>query len=518
MQTVEVGFASSAADSSGLRPPQVPLVPSLSRDFPATHNCRKAVLCLQPTVSCCFENREASASTSSDADSAKKADVPDDEVERPVVSKDAVVRYMDQTELENFLQQHNLTAAQYSEGVSFSIGEGGRELLRAALFHYTDGRTLQGASVPQLLKHAFALGLWPLAQRIRAERSAGILTDLHLAFSNFKSAQSRRRRRSSTALMHAVRDAGGRILSIIYDPNKTLPIGLQGRVRLKLLIAKRMEKNPNKAAALLIEHGLDGVRLREATVAELLAIAWVLGLWGSVEEIVRGNEHRKRSLLAKRASSAHAAGCTSSSNLEELPKRQCKRRCAQPQSSAESQGPTPAPCLASSGPSAAGCTAKAEVLAVTSLEASPPSTVVHSQSARLKASASRIRLPADAQDVPAPIAEQGDTVQPCNADLLADGIMANDTAATQCTHPGDPYTHLERIGQLVACANPAAPNAKAVAADVVKELLALVQKGVLPDPPKEILIQLQTAAIRLGVHDAPSHAPQVCGQPAEPAG
>ncbi|KAL8448705.1 hypothetical protein Emed_003614 [Eimeria media] len=402
----------------------------------------------------------------SDGDSAKKADEQEEEVERPVVSKDAIVRYMDQTELDHFLKQHNLTAAEYWEGVSFSIGEGGREFLRAALFHYTDGRTLQGASVPQLLKHAFVF------------------------------------------------------------PNKTLPIGLQGRVRLKLLIAKRMEEDSNKAASSLIEHGLDGVRLREATVAELLAVAWVLGLWPSVEEIVRGNEERKRSLIAQRASSMYAASSspgTSSISAEESPESPCKRRCAQPQSSAENLGITPSsPCLASRGPPAVAANTEAEASTAIAAEASSPRAPVDRHSAEMNESTSRTSSPAHAhlQDLAVSSGGQGDIPgQPDAADLLANGTTtAEDAAATQFTHPGDSYRHLERIGQLVACANPAAPNAKAVAAEVVKELLTLVQKGVLPDPPEEILTQLQSAAVRLGVHGAQSHATQICGQLAEPAG
>ncbi|KAL8444257.1 hypothetical protein Emag_005614 [Eimeria magna] len=454
MRTADVGLPPSLADSSRLFPPEASLA-SPSRDFLASLNCPTAGLCPPAAASSCSENREGLGSTSSDGDSAKKADDQEEEVERPIVSKDAVVR-----------------------------------------------------------------GLWPLAQRIRAERAAGVLTDLHLAFSNFKSAQSRRRRRTSTALMHAVRDAQGRILSIIYDPNKTLPIGLQGRVRLKLLIAKRMEEDPNKAAALLIEHGLDGVRLREATVAELLAVAWVLGLWNSVEEIARGNEERKRSLVAQRASSNHAgAACTSPTSFEEQPASQCKRRCAQPQGSGETLGTPSSPCRASSEPSTSAATADVEASAATTLEASSPSAVDESQSAEIIESIFETSLPADPQDFAAHNAGQRDNpVQPGNANLLADETMAENSAATQTTLPGDSYKHLERIGQLVACANPTAPNAKAVAAEVVKELLALVQKGVLPDPPEEILTQLQSAAARLGVHGSPSNAPQICGQLAEPAG
>ncbi|KAL8438671.1 hypothetical protein ACSSS7_000013 [Eimeria intestinalis] len=277
-----------------------------------------------------------------------------------------------------------------------------------------------------------------------------------------------------------------------------------------------MEEDPNKAASLLIEHGLDGVRLREATVAELLAVAWVLGLWHSVEEIVRGNEERKRSLVAQRVSSAHAAAGSSPSDFEDRPASQCKRRCAQPESSAECHGPIPPLCIAST----AAATAEAEVTAANTREAASPSTdVVDSHPTGVNESGGRNNLPTHAQECADATAGQGDAaVQPDSANVDAGQSMANDSGAIQTTSPGDPYIHLERIGQLVACANPAAPNAKAVAAEVVKELLALVQKRVLPDPPEEILTQLQSAAIRLGVHGAPSHAPQACGQPAEPAG
>jgi hypothetical protein len=45
---------------------------------------------------------------------------------------------------------------EYERGVSFPLGEGGRELLRACLnVKGCKGRRLQGASVPVLLKLAY---------------------------------------------------------------------------------------------------------------------------------------------------------------------------------------------------------------------------------------------------------------------------------------------------------------------------------------------------------------------------
>lgn len=81
-------------------------------------------------------------------------------------------------------------------------------------------------------------------------------------------------------------------------------------------------------------------------------------------------------------------------------------------------------------------------------------------------------------------------------------------SSTETCRAGDPCEHIERIGQLVSTANPAAPNAKSVAVEVIKELLALVKKGLLPDPPSEVLAQLQSAAVRLGVDETPINALQ----------
>ncbi|KAL8440395.1 hypothetical protein Efla_000283 [Eimeria flavescens] len=452
---------------------------------------------------------------SSAPNASKGTDDSGDEVERrPVVSKEAVMRYMDQAELDGFLLHHNLTAEEYSEGVAFSVGEGGRELLRAALLQYTDGRTLQGASVPQLLRHAHSLGLWPLAQRIRAERSAGVLTDLHLAFANFKAAQSRRRRRSAAASMHVVRGEDGRILSIIYDPSKTLPIGLQGRIKLKLLITKRMEEDPTKAAALLIEHGLDGVSLREATVAELLAVAWVLGLWRSVEDIVQENEQRRRNALAKKAAGGPAGSLGgAAAACEDQPERPCKRRRPLLQKSSAQEATREGVLSAASLEAPSEAAAEAGALAARPLAgadaqspSSSPSYVESQISGSDECTQADVVLPG-ADDCVA--ASEDETAKHCVADPhLADGTPPGDLASSGASQCAESYRHLERIGQLVACANPTAPNAKSVAAEVVKELLALVNKRLLPDPPEEVLRQLQSAAVRLGVDAAPTSASQ----------
>ncbi|XP_026190062.1 uncharacterized protein LOC113146557 [Cyclospora cayetanensis] len=442
-------------------------------------------------------------------------DESEDKVTRPDASSSDILEYMNERDLALYLEQHNLTAEPYAEGVAFCIGEGGRELLRAALLHHTDGRALQGASVPQLLKLAHAAELWPLVQRIRAERLAGKLTGLHLAFCNFKAAQSRRRRRTCTVSMHAIRNGEGKILNIIYDPHKTLHIGLEGRSRLKLLITKRMDSNPETAMALLVEHGLQNICLRFATVAELLAIAWVLGLWQFVVEIKQDNEDRKRSLTSQKTM-RHRGTRRTGERLDASQGHPGKKGRTQeylesPETAADAQLNGIFRCDVS----AVRCDPHAgKVREAASLQALAP--VNGCKGSSFKETNDR---PKDIDDVgtvasvtdnqgPADgVAEPVSVLPACEApqEAPAKPTTQKDLSGTACSSSGP----LHRIGQLVSLANPAAPNAKAVAAEIVQELLSLVQRGLLPNPPKAVLQQLQVAASRLGICSTPPFSPQV---------
>lgn len=266
--------------------------------------------------------------------------------------------------------------------------------------------------------------------------------------------------------------------------------------------------------ALLIEHGLDGVRLRDATVAELLAVAWVLGLWRSVEEIAQANEEHKRSVLAQKA----AAGDRNVQNL----RGQGRKRCTRHPQSAEG--------------GAATADLRTVCNEVTARRFSPDSIFTAGKSQYVDdfqsstPSSSSVASPPAALSIahtpsnPAfalthPSKHQGASgrieAKMCHSTSEICSGSANHVVSRQSSRSNDPNKHLERIGQLVSAADPADPNAKAVAAEIVKELLALVKKRVLPDPPAEVLTQPQSAAARLGVHVPTFNSPKAFGS-AEP--
>lgn len=526
LQTFDLGFLATGS-RTGICTPRAPEAASPAC-YPPGAASPTQLLSFPNIIGKFSRSRDAVMPTGSDANTTvqspatKTAEEFENELGRPLVSKDAVIGYMNESELGHFLLQHNLTAEKYSDGIAFSIGEGGREFLRAALLHYTNGRTLQGASIPQLLRHAHSFGLWPLVQRIRAERTTGKLTGLHLAFSNFKAAQSRRRRRTSTATMHAIRDANGRILSIIYDPSKTLPVGLQGRGKLKFLITKRMEENPDKATTLLAEHGLHGVRLRDATVAELLAVAWVLGLWRAVEEIAQANEEHKKSMSAQ-AGEGHKKNRHVREDLDRQFSDQGKKRCTQRQQSLDA-GKTFVDHNAGLNDVATGAV-PCNFVGITQPETCiQPSVTLPDCMESPLAGFSGIHKDAHAahtvEESPgcqAAAANMSETIQSQPANEPSTETLGK-PRCSQSSPTEDPLGHLEKIGKLFSAANPAAPNAKAVAAEIVKELLALVKKGLLPDPPSEVLSQLQSAAVRLGLHTTLIRSPEAFATASPPSG
>lgn len=262
--------------------------------------------------------------------------------------------------------------------------------------------------------------------------------------------------------------------------------------------------------ALLIEHGLHGVRLRNATVAELLAVAWVLGLWRSVEEIAQANEEHKRNVLARKVAAGHRSIRSTREHLERPPGPQGKKRRTQRHEVAEGLAAVD---HSDSGNDISACKSGSSpgifVGPTQATDFHPSACMADSVEKNCDATMpSYAVLPVpNSPDTHVACAGVSGTVEKQPAVQTSAAVPANPSSAGTSAS-GDPCGHLARIGQLVASANPAAPNARAVAAEIVRELLALVEKRLLPDPPAEVLTQLQSAAVRLGVEAKPIHSPQ----------
>ncbi|CEL97964.1 unnamed protein product [Vitrella brassicaformis CCMP3155] len=92
---------------------------------------------------------------------------------------------------------------EFYDGISFSLGEAGRELLRyyiRASGHGKKGKTLQNPSIPVLLRMAYETGLWRVAVRLHLEhKGVAPMTPAHEEMRKYKQDQSRRRREKHKA-------------------------------------------------------------------------------------------------------------------------------------------------------------------------------------------------------------------------------------------------------------------------------------------------------------------------------
>eukprot|EP00918_Siedleckia_nematoides_P053931 GHVU01117854.1.p1 GENE.GHVU01117854.1~~GHVU01117854.1.p1 ORF type:complete len:711 (+),score=53.28 GHVU01117854.1:1820-3952(+) len=157
---------------------------------------------------------------------------------RPEVDETTLSLLCDVTEM-NQTERYSRLMVDYADGVSFPLGEGGRELLRACLnTKGCKGRQLQGASVPQLLYLAREWGLWNVAVRIKVERATGELCSKHQAFVQFKAMQSQFRKYFKREPMSTERDTNGKIVNIEFDQDKYLTLGKDGREKLRALLRR----------------------------------------------------------------------------------------------------------------------------------------------------------------------------------------------------------------------------------------------------------------------------------------
>lgn len=191
-------------------------------------------------------------------------------------------------------EKYRKLMADYSENISFPLGEGGRELLRACLnVRGCKGRKLQGASVPTLLKLAKVWDLWNIALRIKVERTTGELCPEHEAFVRFKASQSQMRKYIKKEYMVTERDKCGKISRIVYDENRKITLGKEGREALRSQLRRLHDKHAHEMDKLLERRGLKYSELRNATVQQLAHMAYICNLWPQVEHACRKQEEKR---------------------------------------------------------------------------------------------------------------------------------------------------------------------------------------------------------------------------------
>eukprot|EP01071_Lankesteria_metandrocarpae_P002594 Lankesteria_metandrocarpae@DN2432_c0_g1_i1.p1 len=189
----------------------------------------------------------------------------------------------------------------FEEGISFPLGEGGRELLRACLnAKGCKGRQLQGASVPMLLQLARDWGLWNVAVRIKVERATGELSPNHEAFVKFKAMQSQLRKYLKREHMITERDDSGKITDIHFEEMKYLTLGKDGREKLRAQLRRMHDKDPQRMDELLERSNFKYSELRNATVPQLLKMAHICGMWDEVVNACRQQEQKRDEKTVRR--------------------------------------------------------------------------------------------------------------------------------------------------------------------------------------------------------------------------
>lgn len=100
----------------------------------------------------------------------------------------------------------------YTPGISLSLGEAGRELLRTYIRNSAAGargRVLQNTSIPELLRLAHGCGLWNVALKLHLEHTCKIpYSQAHAEMRNYKTFQSKRRRERNLQGGGLIRETG----------------------------------------------------------------------------------------------------------------------------------------------------------------------------------------------------------------------------------------------------------------------------------------------------------------------
>ncbi|CEM09056.1 unnamed protein product [Vitrella brassicaformis CCMP3155] len=181
---------------------------------------------------------------------------------------------------------------EFYDGISFSLGEAGRELLRyyiRASGHGKKGKTLQNTSIPDLLRMAYETGLWRVAVRLHLEhKGVAPMTPAHAEMRKYKQDQSRRRREKHKAEptdpVELMRTPSGRP-TVAYRDGMTLRLGAEGRRELLRRFRDLYETRKDFLTRVLQQNQIKYSDMRNATLAKILRVAYYAGLWDDVVAI-----------------------------------------------------------------------------------------------------------------------------------------------------------------------------------------------------------------------------------------
>eukprot|EP01066_Platyproteum_vivax_P008491 Platyproteum_vivax@DN3568_c0_g1_i1.p1 len=193
------------------------------------------------------------------------------------------------TPLEEFNSLSGLEATlelmPWHPGMSFSLGEAGREVLRAYVRQKAGlkGQKMQNISIPKLLKMAHDHGLWPAAVRAHLEHCGRLPMSLcHHVMKTYKESLNMVRRRNRKAFMRSSLTAAAYHCchdSIPYQEGLALRLGSEGRKQLLDVMREKHVRDREQVDRLLAAEGLCYSDMRNASLPVLFKMAHTMGLW-----------------------------------------------------------------------------------------------------------------------------------------------------------------------------------------------------------------------------------------------
>ncbi|CEL98447.1 unnamed protein product [Vitrella brassicaformis CCMP3155] len=199
---------------------------------------------------------------------------------------------------------------QYHDGITFSLGDAGRELLRnyikATRRHGVEKRVHQNTPIIELLRLAVDCELWPVAVRLHLEYKGYIpLSPHHAEMRHFRAQRRRNKTRQvrEPAAVITRSPSGTTRETIEYEEGIALKLGGEGRKALLKRLREFHELNKDFMDQTLLDHGLKYGEMRNATLPQLFKMAYICGLWEEAVQLhldhmrrcaERANPHQQR--------------------------------------------------------------------------------------------------------------------------------------------------------------------------------------------------------------------------------
>eukprot|EP01067_Filipodium_phascolosomae_P004935 Filipodium_phascolosomae@DN2916_c0_g1_i1.p1 len=181
--------------------------------------------------------------------------------------------------------EQSLEVMQWHPGISFSLGEAGREVLRAYVRQKAGlrGQKMQNISIPKLLEMAHENGLWPSAVRTHLEHCGRLpMSTCHQVMKTYKESLNTVRRRNRKAFMRSSLTAAAYHCchdSIPYQEGLALRLGSEGRKQLLDIMREKHVREREQVDRLLAAEGLCYSDMRNASLPVLFKMAHTMGLW-----------------------------------------------------------------------------------------------------------------------------------------------------------------------------------------------------------------------------------------------